>query len=469
MELTTLQTLLAAPDQLQKAMIAEKEANKGVVALKDAQEQYNPKKHTIADASKRPDKLVTLDDGSQNVVPVARIPIPMQKRIVKLAATFLCGRPIQLISNPADDGQKSMLQVVQKTWDQNKLDYKSKKLAKLMMSEMECAELWYPEAIEEGYWIGTANDLSAVKYKLRMRILAASLGDTLVPVFNASGDMIAFGRGYSTTDDGKKVEHFDIYTAEKNLFLVKGDTGWTVAKEEANMLGKIPVIYYSQEAPEWYDVQEMIERLEKSISNHADTNDYHGSPTILVKGDVKGFTKKGESGKVLELEPGADANYMEWNHATDSIKLEQETLRNEIYSQTDTPNISFEQMKGLGTFSGIALKMLFLGAHMKASDHEENFGESIQRRINLLIAGMAVINVKLEGSVNLKISPKFEYFLPKNEAEMVDMLSTANGGKPIMSTKTAVTLNPFVSDPETEQKEMEKEASAAGVLDNQFN
>lgn len=468
MELLELQTLLAKPEDLKKAIETEKV---NAFKIEDLQKEYDPKQHAIKDKSKRQDKTVTTDAGT-SVVEVARLPIPMQKRIVRLAATFLCGRPIELLSNPLDDKQKNLLTVLMLTWKQNKLDYKSKKLAKLMMSETECAELWYTEPIEEGFWAGTPNDKPAVKFKLRMKTLAASLGDSLYPVFNAAGDMIAFGRGYTTTEAGKKVEHFDLYTPETNYFWIKADSSLADYKPaEKNAMAKIPVIYYKQDAPEWNDVQELIDRFEKSISNHADTNDYHASPTIKVKGTVKGFAKKGESGKIIELDgEGADANYMSWDKSPESVKLEQENLLNLIHSLTDTPNISFEQMKGLGTFSGIALKMLFLGAHMKASDHEENFGECIQRRINYLISAMAVINVEFEQATSLSVEPKFTYFLPKNELEMIEMLSTATSAeKPIMSRKTAVSLNPLVQDPEAELLQIESEVASAGTLDDEMN
>lgn len=470
MEQEKLIELIEKPEELQKAIVAEKTNG---FKITDLVKQIDPKQHAIADKAARPDKVV-VTDATTRTVEVARLPIPMQKRIVRLAATFLCGRPIELVSNQVAEAEKNLLEVMQKTWKDNKLDYKSKKLAKLMMAETECAEIWYTEEAEEGFWKGTVNEgKSYVKFKLRMKILSPGLGDQLYPVFNAAGDMIAFGRGYTVAIEGKKVERLDLYTAEKFYYFTKSDTGWQEAKKpEENIVKKIPVIYYSQEAPEWYDVQDLIERFEKSISNHADTNDYHASPTIVSQNaKIVGFAQKGEQGKLIEVEgQNADVKYLSWDKSPDSTKLEQENLLNLIYSLTDTPNISFEQMKGLGTFSGIALKMLFLGAHMKASDHEENFGESVQRRLNYLKAAMVKVNEKdLSGSETMYVEPKFTYFLPKNEQEMIEMLTTAAGpDKPIMSRKTAVTLNPLVEDPENELELIKDEANSSEELDNQF-
>lgn len=450
MEQLEFDALVATPEELIKKIQATK--TNGEMITK-ALTQYNTSGHDIADTAKRPDKLIETESGP-SASTVARLPIPMQKRIVALAAAFLVGNPIKLVSDPQDELQKSMLAVLQKTWDDNKLDYDSKKLAKLMMTETEVAELWYTELAEEGYWLGTAND-KAAKFRLRMKVIANKFGDSLYPVYNNAGDMIAFGRGYSVTEGDKKIEHFDIYTATTNYQMQKLDS-W-VSTATPNIVGKIPVIYYSQEAPEWNDVQALIDRFEKVISNHADTNDYFVSPMVFVEGEVVGFAKKGEQGKVLIGKAGAKASYLTWDQSPDSLKLEINNLRSLIHDMTDTPDISIEQMKALGTYSGVALKMLFLGAHLKAADKEEIFGKSIQRRINYLTAALAKINVKFEAAITMKVTPKFEYFLPKNDEELVTLLSTATGGKATMSTKTAVKNNPFVSDPDAELVAIEKE------------
>ncbi|GAA4328487.1 phage portal protein [Flaviaesturariibacter amylovorans] len=459
MELDEIVAGVGNYEELQKKITAAQPAR--AIEPEDARKQWDPKEHAV---TKRQDKTVTTDTGTE-IVTVAKIPVPLQKRIVSRAAQFLCGNPIVLRATPADDLQRGLLAVVQKTWDDNKLDYESKRLAKLMMAECEVAELWYPEELaqeEADFWAGTAAD--GAKLRMRMQVLAGSLGDTLNPVYNKYGDMVAFGRGYTVDNAGKKEEHFDLYTATTIYQGEKGEGGW-VATAIPNLLKKIPVIYYRQDAPEWHDVQAMIDRFELRLSRHADTNDYNGDPTILVKGDIVSFAKKGETGKLLQLDPNAEASYMSWDNAPESVKMELQNLRSLIYDMTDTPDISFEQMKGLGTFSGIALKMLFLGAHMKAADKEEIFGKGVQRRINFLKSALAVLQLKLQPATLLTIKPHFEYFLPKNDAEKVDMLSTAAGGKAIISQKTAVAQNPLVQDPEAEIKAIEEEANSASALD----
>lgn len=439
---------LTDPDnygKLREKMSALKPARDTATFLK----QYDPYTHDIMDKIKRKDKEVETDAG-KSTVDVTRLPIPMQKKIVKMAAAFLCANPIELLASASDQLQTDLVYLVTKTWLDNKLHYDSKTIAKILMSETEVAELWYFEEAAEGYWANTINDTAKVKFRLRMKILAPSLGDILLPVFNKNGDMIAFGRIYAVLQGGKRLEHFDVYTAATTYLGEKAESGYTIITQP-NPAKKIPIIYYSQPAPEWHDVELLIKRFEILISNHGDSNDYFGSPVVFVNGEIEGFAKKGEQGKVLIGKKGAKAEYLTWDQAPESVKLEYDNLRSLMFDMSDTPDISIEQMKNIGTFSGIALKMIFMGAHLKAADKEEGFGKAIQRRINFLKAAMAVINVGLEKATGVDIKPKFTYFLPNNDKETMDLL-TESVSAGILSKTTAVRRNPVVEDAEDELK-----------------
>jgi len=461
MELEQLKSYLTNIDDLRNAIISEKPQSK---ELNDLIAQYDIDNHIVMDSTKRKDKTVKISETETKIEPVIRIPIPYQREIVRMAAAFLCGNPIELNAHPDGKDEENLLKVLKKTWTDNKLDYESKRLAKLMMSECECAELWYTEKADDNYWNNTP--LQGSKYRLRMRVVAPSLGDTLYPVYNMTGDMVAFGRSYFISVNGKNVERFDVYMADQNVFMSKKEGNWTIEKEEKPLvpIGKIPVIYYSQDRPEWAEVQKSIERMEESISDHGDTNKYFGFPMLVAKGTINGFAAKGENGKLLELTgEGSDVKTISWDRSPESVKLEQENLNRIIHQMTSTPDVSFESMRSIGAMSGIALKLLFLGAHLKAADKEENFGKSVQRRINFLLAALAKINVGLEKGLTLSVKPKFEYFLPKNDQESIQVLTEAVTGK-ILSQKTAVNLNPLVEDKEAEEQQLKDEAESAGAL-----
>lgn len=449
----TFDLLIADPDKLKEAAIKEKPTQSNAYI-----KQYNTSGHDVMDTSIRPDKTVVNDRGT-TLVKVTRLGIPLQKKIVFYAAAFLCANPVKLNASTKDQQQENLLAVIDRTWDENKLDYKNMELAEILMSETEVAEVWYTEDLpaDSGYWSETVNE--KIKFRLRMKVLAKSLGDELLPVYNEFGDMIAFIRTYKIQNGDDQVERMEIYTADTIQHLEKQTSGWSELKSATNVIKKIPVIYYRQAQPEWEEVQTLIDRFELSLSKHSDTNDYFGSPMVKVKGSIKGFASKGEEGKVIELENGAEAEYLTWDQSPESTKLEQTNLRSLIFDMTDTPDISFTQMSKLGTFSGFAIKLLFMSAHLKAAKKEQVFGEGVQRRINYIKAAMGKLNTSLEKATTLNIKPHFEYYLPKDIENEVDVLVRALEGG-ILSQETAIEKNPLVADPKEEKDRIKAEKEA---------
>lgn len=443
--------------------------------LYEALKQYEPKLHDVMDKTKRKDKAIKNEAGTvTEIVPVSRLPLALQKKIVLMGAAFL-GTP-SIESTPEGQVQENMATMIDEIWEANKLDYKFMPLAKMVMSERHAAELWYTKDVDESFYEGYPMDS---KFELSMKLIANSLGDLLYPVFDEFGVMIAFGRSYKTREIVNNqvtlIMHFDLYTADKFYFSKQQDNAWLfsdgtsfISPEKgtlpglSNPIGKIPVIYYSQPAVEWWDVQELIERLETKMSNHADTNDYFDSPIVFVEGDIEGFAEKGERGKVLQGRNGSKVSYLTWDNAPESTKMEISNLQYFIHSLTHTPDISFENLKGLGKLTGITLKLLFMDAHLKAADKEPIFGEGIQRRVNYLKKAISVLDPSFKAALPMKIKPKFNYFMPTDtDADITTLVNAVQGG--ILSEESAVRLNPLVADSEGEIAALEKSKSDAAT------
>jgi len=435
-------------DKTPRQIISEVTSQKKPIDHRANLNEYYPDGHAIHDRSKRRDKVIKTDKGTE-LAPVARLPLSFQKLIVDRAAAFLAGDGIDIISSPDTDAERLIVEMIRRTWHDNKIDYKTRQMARIWMSEQEVAELWYFE--DKDVW----GDMGFQGPRMRVQVLSHSLGDILYPYFDDYGDMIAFGREYVID----KVRYFEVYLQDLKITYRK-DTDWTEVERKKNMLGKIPVIYYYRDNTEWGDVQNLIERYETMISNFADANDYFASPMVKVKGKVDGFAEKGEQGKLITMDENADASYLTWDQAPEAIRLEKDTLQELIMSMTQTPDISFKQMQGIGNLSGIALKMMFLDAKLKTLKHQEEFGEGVQRRINLIKKGMTLINTSVGNAVNLQVEPEFKFYLPSNDQEMINMLSTAAGNRAIMSRKTAVGMNPFVMDAEKEMEDIADEDAA---------
>lgn len=354
----------------------------------EAVEQYNPSTHKIMSASYRPDKTVykpVLDhNGDQlvidgvpqtraHIVKVNRVPIAMQKTIVSLRKYFMNLRGAVLYS---DNDDSVLLQEINKVRKKNKYAFKIEEIAERTMSELQSAEMW---------WINTDGEI-------KMRVLSPENGDLLMPVFDEFGDMKYFLRSYAIEDNN----FTDVFTKDVNYTF---DEDNNLIKEWRNAWGKIPIIYYSQDLPEWHDVQKIIERYETLISNFADNVDYTGNPITVVKGNIIGFAAKEDSGKVMELEENADIKYLTADGAPEAVSLELKNLKELMYSMSHTPDISIEALKGSAT-SGVAFDRLFLDAQLSAeSKLAGTFGESMQRSVNLVSAMLRSINSSLPDDI----------------------------------------------------------------------
>lgn len=438
----------------------------------DIKRQFNPSGHKVNDKNIRRDKEIK----EERQVPIGmgkvrkekitvrfeevnRIALPMQRLIVKRAVSFLFANPVKLRVKSTDQNELAVLEAIKAINFDNKVDGFNRRLAREVFTYKEAAEYWYPiQRKEPGDEYGFETS-----QRLRVALFSPANGDELYPYFDEHGDMIAFSREYTVTDE-LKVDHvlFDTYTDnEVYHYEQSGAAGWTLLGVDKHGLGKIPVVYVSQPQTEWDDVQPIIERLEKLLSNFAETNDYHASPKIFVNGKIVGFSKKAEAGGILEGEKDAKASYLSWDHAPESVKLEIETLIRFIYSMTQTPDISFEAVKGLGDVSGIALKLLFMDAHLKGYEKIETFGGAIQRRTSIQKAYVGKMNVKLKDAAKTtKIAPSFELFMIENEKEKVETMLTANGGRAIVSQKESARLGGISEDPEEDYKQILKEAEA---------
>jgi SPP1 family phage portal protein len=420
-----------------------------------AKKALDPKLHDINNPIIRKDKQVIVDtdaesDSAKKVIDtngeavatrtekVARIAVAIQKLIIKRAVSFCFGNPITYNATPTDEPQEAVLKALKRILADVKTNSLNRKIGRAIFGFKECAEYWYPVAKEHQKY-GFKS-----KFKLRCTLLSPAFGDTLYPYFDDSGDMVAFSRSFSRKDNkGVSTDYFETFTDEEHwLWRTNGGgVGAQLVEDYPKpvAIGKIPVIYGHQEHFETEDVDKLIDRLETLLSNFADTNDYHASPKIFVTGQINGWAKKGESGAVIEGEPGATMQYVSWANAPEAVKLEIETLLRLIYTITQTPDISFDSVKGLGAISGLALKLLFMDAHLKVQDKREIFDDYLQRRVNVLLAYIAQFNTSLESACDeLEVEPEITPYILTSEMDDLTYWMTANGNKPVISQEESV-------------------------------
>lgn len=443
-----------SPDDLMKILV---QSNTRAGTIGKYVSEYNVETHEIiTDKAKYPDKEIQGSDGSGSTFqPVNRIALAIQKMIVDKSVSFSFGRPVTYLFTDEDQAEP-----VKKIFKQNKINSLTRTVARDLYSSSHTAEIWYAVENKEKQ----ANEPD--KYRLRCLPLRATKGDIFYPVFE-NGDMVAFVRELKKKDlEGKDQEYAEIYTDEFKITLIN-DGGWTESADfprEKNVIGKIPVVYGSQDTAEWSDIQPLIERLEALVSGHAEVNDYHFAPKLKATGEIEGFAKKGEKGAVFQMDPGADLEYLTWDQGTASLDLEFKNLWEIIYKMTQTPDISFESMRGLGAISGVAWRYFFMDAHLKVEMKREIWDDYLIRRVNIVKAFVGkLINTSLDSQMDeldceIQINPYIIDDLSSKIAEVKQGCS-----KDVISQRQAVKMLGIAEDVEEELSLINSENTAETI------
>lgn len=416
----------------------------------EAMKEYDPKQHDIMS---RPDKILKNPKGERKgTVKRWKLPINYPQYINEISVVFIYGRPVKWTnqSEGADKAFDAFQDLVKRT----RFDSKVRQCKRLAGAETQSAMLFRVFRNNEN------------KPDCQIRVLAKSKGDEIYARWDMYENLVSFAWGYYVKDSSTETSyHFDIFTPDVIYRCKRVLTGWEVV-EEQNPIGKIPVILFQQDK-EWKGVEPLIEREEYIGSRTADTNDYFSDPMFVVNADIiKNLPEKGDENKTL-VSKGLDdvskaAHYLTWDNAPESKQKEIEWLQKHILTKTYTPNIDFENMKGLSNVSGKALKQMMLLADIKASKHKEVHDELLDRTANLFISIIGnVLNIALKSECNnLVVAHEFQEPFGEDIKETIENIAKAKDAD-MLSTEGAIELNPLVKDKTQELKRIEKETAEA--------
>lgn len=398
-----------------------------------------------------------------------RIPIPLQNRIVTTATAFEVGEPVTLVPTVSDkeDNKNNLTAEIERLMKVNRLDSKLQKAIMLQKAETQCALLFYIEDLEPDNLFNRL--LGANKNKEIKSKLLENKNGRMAPYFDAFGDMKAFTWQFETKENNKSVQNTWIYT-DKLLYKFNNKDGnmtLEAGKAQPHGFSKIPIVYFSQDKPEWYIAEAMIDRLEVAMSKLGASNDYSGHPILMLYGEVQGAPDKDEDGKAFRFEMSkdedsgkpihGDAKFLTHDGAPEAVELELDRLEKYIYSLTSTPDISFENIKGLGAISGIAIKLMFLDALMKAKLNEGDNRTAVERMLNVMISGIVtttITSLKKEAA-NTYFEVQFNSILPDDLKSSVETYSLAVQSG-IISVETAVADLDMTPDQEKELENIKK-------------
>ena len=447
---------------MDKQTITQEDFKQGLtpIDISQFQRQYDVKKHDIfQDKHKYPDQsiLIPITDEEGNPMLDAngkerfrksyralnRVGLPYQKRIVDIATMFQTAIPYKYT---AEDSP--LFTAFQEVIKSNKMSFSDSKICTEVKRYTQVAELWYPEE-EKNEKYGVPS-----KFLLRHKILSPEKYK-LYPRFDDNNNLISFAVE-STTKEGEIV--FQAFTAEF-IYTFTTKNGQTTTKVEPNIIGKIPVVLYQQEKPEWDAVQHLIEIAEVQRTYFSESNRKFGEPILMIAGKVEGkMSGNNTGGKVFEVKDGGNVQFVVPPNANENFDKEMKMNRRDIHEFSHTPDLSDEFYAGKGNMlSGVGRKLAWLPAHLKVKDNEAIFIPALQRRINIILAFLSKMYLPFEKELkDIDITPIITPFDIDDDTEMIRTLMEANGGKALISQREA--MQRFgITDPEAQLKQIKDE------------
>ena len=405
---------------------------------------------------------------------VNRISLPIEQDITNIHVSFMVGTDPTISYVPNDQKEEELYKVIKSVNNDNKIKYHNKRIVRSWLSETEIVEYWY--AVKDaGFWSKLVARIKQIftgnvkpQTKLKCAIWSPFRGDTLYPFFDETGDYVAQSREYKMKEFDQEVTYFQTVTQDEVFVWRKEKNGWVVVPDRTfkHEFPKLPCIYARRDNSLCHYIQSMRNRLEKLMSNYADCIDYHFFPYLILDGMLSGengLGKQDERRRLISMENGGKAYYLTWEQTPETIRLEMDSLWDKIYSMTNTPRISFDNLRSAGQVaSGIAFKYMFMGTHLAVENHAEVIGEFLQRRYNFLASAIGSICPSLEDaaqSINLDV--EIVPYTIDNLSDKLDIVHKAIDAG-LMSKQSAMIFVGLTDNIEEEKELIEEENKQSG-------
>ena len=398
-------------------------------------QEFDPTKHPVMNKAKYPD--IVTDDGIEYVT---RITCDMQRLAVKRMTELICGIPVRRVYKPENDRQKEIAGYMEKIFERNRIDSMNIERCNMLFAGCEVMTLWY--AVEQRNSLyGFSSPL-----KFRCRNFSPMLGDELYPLFDEYGDMIALSVGYTRKSSKKLVQYFDTYTATKHIKWSTANGDWEEVENEDITLAKIPAVYAFRPTPIWEDTSRIVFEIEWALSRNGNYLRKNSKPVFVVfadelinYGDEQDENKEFRS--IMQYPKGSTAQYITWAQAVENLKFYITELRQSFFTQLQLPDWSYESMKA-SPMSGESRKQLFIDAQLKVKDESGRLLEFFDREINVVKAFLKVaLGSEYEADIDaLPVESEITAYTITDEKDTITNLTTANGGKPLISHRESIEM-----------------------------
>lgn len=429
---------------------------------------YEPTNHKIRfDMVGRKDR-----QRSDGVIEKAsRIYVGMEKLLSNRYNEYTFSLPVKRVYSNLDGNKtrEDIARAIEAIYKHARIDAVNLKRGLAYYAACEIFTIWYTVERENTLY-GFPS-----KYKLKCKTYSPMDGVKLYPLIDEMDDMLAMSFEYEKKVGNGTVTFFETYTADKH-YLWKHDgnsaDGWLevltsttedgkiVSGEPINIM-KIPGVYLFRPAPVYHGLTHLREEIEYTLSRNSDVIAYNSAPVLKIVGKIMGEEGKGDSRRAFRMENGGDVSYVSWNQSVEALKYHIDMLVKLFFMLAQMPDVSFDNMKGLGSIGYDARQTLFTDAHLKIGDEAGPWIEFLEREGNVIKAFLKKMNVKWENEIdNVDVNHIITPFVQNDEKYEIEKWMKANGDKPLVGHLESIRKAGVSEDPDATYAEYEKEQNS---------
>lgn len=419
--------------------------------------ELDPRSHDINNPLIYPDKLIKKPDGTlEGVTYIARVSVGLQQMIATKQCVHLFAKPPKFTSKRKGDDE--MFTTFKEYWTERNASSALYLMAKSALTTGDGAICFFFDS----------------KKTLQYKVWSYKDGDMLIPVYKKDGVTLEkFIRRYSSlSDDGTKTQDtIDVYTDTMYERLVLNGKKWE-HQQVATLHGfsQIPIAYHREPDVAWGSGQDLIDKIERLLSDVRESNAYFAFGILFLSGDgVTILPPKSTQGKtIISEDKDADAKLLQQTDMSPALKFEFEQYSKELFRTTGTVVIDPEVLKG-GDQSGAYIKNLYNDAIQYAMDAKPRWQPVLEKIVSLVKEGLGVETKNTLGYKTLVVISEPDIYIPMNVAEEIRIVNESAGK--VISMRTAREIHHLaVPDEDERVKKEEKEmadAEAAKNIENQ--
>lgn len=412
--------------------------NRKVITQTEYMKELDPMFHKVLFDDNVPSITVKLNDGDYVDLEFKKMALPFQKNIKNKQVQHLCGRPMKFtlnVTSPSEQ-EKTDFSTIKKYWRNRNMNGMRYKMVDAQKSVGKSGLLFYMNH----------------KGKLKSRLLSYLDGYVLVSHDDDNGERILETVYYMS----KNKEYIDSYDDKYMYRMTKGATGakseWVREAPVLHGFDEIPLVTKRGEVA-WENGQSIIEVLEIIWNIYCVIMKRHGWGILYIKGNIIEKAKKIAGSVILQDNSGDPNSTAEFKEAPTPAGMETliDSLINQIMVATSTTFLLPKDIKTGGDLAGITVQLIQSADNEIALQGTIEYQNVADKMLRLFTYGLGKeLTAKGEDTTavtrlpKLDASAQFEIWMPKSEAEIMNLLIGYKSNQ-IISGRTATENCPIAS------------------------